>query len=324
MAASPDARDQRRRDATFVWVSTGRRAAAARVGRRWHDVRGPLVVAAGLAVVQAGQVYLALRAIQELGLSLWLLVPVVAATTLALVLWMGLVRHAFGAVVPLGQAPAARILEVVEAARPALREGLAAPSARILAEEAHGRLGYGAVAVTDRGRVLAHVGLGGDHHAAGTPAPPGAVAAMVEQRVARLPVGWRHGCDGRDCPLRSAVAEAFAWTSSSPTMSSVETSPASVWATARSRSETASAPSENRISEPIVPVCTAIGATTAERNGQSRPSQPCRQPSGSRATRCSTIAATAPGGAGVPAAWWSPPSPTWASTRPRSVTATAP
>jgi two-component system sensor histidine kinase LytS len=28
---------------------------------------------------------------------------------------------------------------------------------------------------------------------------------MLEQRVSRLPVGWRHGCDGRDCPLRSAV-----------------------------------------------------------------------------------------------------------------------
>jgi len=28
---------------------------------------------------------------------------------------------------------------------------------------------------------------------------------MSELRVARLPVGWMHGCDGRDCPLRSAV-----------------------------------------------------------------------------------------------------------------------
>ena len=33
-------------------------------------------------------------------------------------------------------------------------------------------------------------------------APPGAVDAMTERRVSRLPVGWKHGCDGRDCPLR--------------------------------------------------------------------------------------------------------------------------
>jgi LytS/YehU family sensor histidine kinase len=28
---------------------------------------------------------------------------------------------------------------------------------------------------------------------------------MTERRVTRLPVGWRHGCDGRDCPLKSAI-----------------------------------------------------------------------------------------------------------------------
>ena len=53
--------------------------------------------------------------------------------------------------------------------------------------------------------MLAHVGLGADHHGTGMPAPPGAVDAMVEHRVTRLPVGWKHGCDGRDCPLKSAV-----------------------------------------------------------------------------------------------------------------------
>jgi two-component system sensor histidine kinase LytS len=36
------------------------------------------------------------------------------------------------------------------------------------------------------------------------------VAAIAEARVARLPVGWRHGCDGRDCPLRSAVVAPIA------------------------------------------------------------------------------------------------------------------
>ncbi len=207
----PPPADDRRRDAPFVWVSTGRRIAAARVGRRWADVRGPFLAASALALLQAGLVYLGLLAIRELGLSLALLVPLVAASTLALVLWMGLVRHAFGAVVPLGQAPAARMLELVETVRPALRTGGFSPAtAQILAVEAQRLLGYGAVGVTDRARVLAHVGLGLDHHGPSTPAPPGAVAAMAHQRVARLPVGWGHGCDGRDCPLRSAVVAPIA------------------------------------------------------------------------------------------------------------------
>jgi LytS/YehU family sensor histidine kinase len=202
--------DDRRREATFTWVSTGRRIAAARVGRRWADVRGPLLAAATLALLQAALVYVALRAIQELGLSLFLLVPIVAVTTLGLVTWLGLVRHAFGAVVPLGQAPAAKILEVVEVCRLPLRDGLTETAARVVAHEVKSRLGYGAVAVTDRTTVLAHAGLASDHHGAGTGAPPGAVAAMAARRVARLPVGWGHGCDGRDCPLRSAVVAPLA------------------------------------------------------------------------------------------------------------------
>jgi two-component system sensor histidine kinase LytS len=194
------------RRSEVVWASSRRRLRAGRAGRRWNELRGPLLAAAGAALVQALVVYLALRGLQELSISLLWLLPIVTVTTLALVAWMGLVRAAFGrAAPPLGQEPAARILDVVDAARPALRGGLDVTSASILAFEAHERLGYGAVAVSDRERVLAHVGLGADHHGAGRLAPPGAVAAMAEDRVARLPVGWKHGCDGRDCPLRSAV-----------------------------------------------------------------------------------------------------------------------
>jgi two-component system sensor histidine kinase LytS len=194
------------RRSEVVWASSRRRLRAGRAGRRWNELRGPLLAAAGAALVQALVVYLALRGLQELSISLLWLLPIVTVTTLALVAWMGLVRAAFGrAAPPLGQEPAARILDVVDAARPALRGGLDVTSASILAFEAHERLGYGAVAVSDRERVLAHVGLGADHHGAGRLAPPGAVAAMAEDRVARLPVGWKHGCDGRDCPLRSAI-----------------------------------------------------------------------------------------------------------------------
>ena len=38
-----------RRSESFVWASTGRRLAAARVGRRWSEMRGPLLAAAALA-----------------------------------------------------------------------------------------------------------------------------------------------------------------------------------------------------------------------------------------------------------------------------------
>src|SRR6478735_6219480 len=189
----------------LVFVSTGRRLAAAKVGRRWHEVRGPLMIAAALASIQALLLFVVLRMLQDSGISLRWFVPIVALTTLTLVAWMGLVRAAFGRVVPLGQAPAAAILETIEAVRGPLRGGFDAASAQVLAYETRERLGYAAVSVCDRETVLAHSGLGADHHGAGMPAPPGAIDAMIERRVSRLPVGWKHGCDGRDCPLRSAI-----------------------------------------------------------------------------------------------------------------------
>jgi two-component system sensor histidine kinase LytS len=190
---------------SLVFISTGRRLAAAKVGRRWHEVRGPLMIGAALASVQALLLFVVIRMLQDQGVSLRWFVPIVALTTLALVAWLGLVRAAFGRVVPLGQAPAAAILETVEAVRGALRGGFDPASAQVLAYETRERLGYAAVSVCDRDKVIAHAGLGADHHGAGLPAPPGAVDAMLERRVSRLPVGWKHGCDGRDCPLRSAI-----------------------------------------------------------------------------------------------------------------------
>ena len=105
----------------LVFVSTGRRLAAAKVGRRWHEVRGPLMIGAALASIQAVLLFVVLRMLQDWGVSLRWFVPIVALTTLALVAWLGLVRAAFGRVVPLGQAPAAAILETLEAVRGALR-----------------------------------------------------------------------------------------------------------------------------------------------------------------------------------------------------------
>ena len=196
--------DEHRRDAGFTWVST-RRGRSARAGRRrWADLRGPALAAAALGLFQAGIVGLALEAFSRWGVRAVAVVPVVAATTFALVLVLGLIRTSLRDGGVLGDGPAAGVVEVVALAATALHDGLTPASARVVAAEAQRRLGYAAFAVTDRGVVLAHVGIAADHHGAGAPAPPGAVQAMDEARVARLPVGWRHGCDS-GCPLRSAV-----------------------------------------------------------------------------------------------------------------------
>ena len=197
-------KDDHRRDTPFTWVSTTR-GRSARAGRRWWaDLRGPVLAAALIGLLQAGIVGLALEALQRWDVRAIAVVPVVAASTFALVVGLGLVRRSLRDGGILGDGPAAGVVEAVAAATPALHDGLTPASAHLLAAEVQRRLGYAAFAVSDRGAVLAHVGMAADHHGAGTPAPPGAVQAMDEARVARLPVGWRHGC-GATCPLKSAV-----------------------------------------------------------------------------------------------------------------------
>ena len=65
---------------------------------------------------------------------------------------------------PRRQAP---VLELLQATLPELRRGLTESAARTVAYELFEKLGYGAVAVTDTHEVLAFVGAGADHHAAG-------------------------------------------------------------------------------------------------------------------------------------------------------------
>ena len=196
--------DEPRRDAAFTWVSS-RRGASARASRRaWADIRGPMLAAAALGLLQAGIVGLALEGFSRWDVRAIAIVPVIAITTFLMVLALNLIRTAVRPTDVFGTGPAGAILEVVAITTPVLRDGLSPAAALLLATEAQERLGYAAVAISDRQHVLAHVGLAGDHHGAGTAAPPGAVQAMVEARVARLPVGWQHGCDSQ-CPLRSAV-----------------------------------------------------------------------------------------------------------------------
>jgi len=59
------------------------------------------------------------------------------------------------------------VLELLEATLPELRRGLTESAARVVAYELFEKLGFGAVAVTDRQQVLAFVGAGADHHAPG-------------------------------------------------------------------------------------------------------------------------------------------------------------
>src|SRR5438477_1869330 len=103
---------------------------------------------------------------------------------------------------PRREAPA---LELLARTLPELRRGLTESAARTLAYELFEKLGFGAVAVTDRERVLAFVGAGADHHARGdTPIRP-VYQALAEERTLLAPLGIRVECGHPARPLGSAA-----------------------------------------------------------------------------------------------------------------------
>jgi two-component system sensor histidine kinase LytS len=97
------------------------------------------------------------------------------------------------------------VLELLSATLPELRRGLSEGAARTVAYELFEKLGFGAVAVTDRHRVLAFVGAGADHHAAGdTPIRP-VFEALAADRPLLAPLGLRVECGSGACPLGAAA-----------------------------------------------------------------------------------------------------------------------
>ncbi len=103
-------------------------------------------------------------------------------------------------------AKARQILSIVNQTLIHLREGLSPRSARATAEIILREAGVAAVALTSKDRVLAHVGLGEDHHLPGHPLATKATRSVLETGHPRF-IRDREsiGCENPACPLTGAI-----------------------------------------------------------------------------------------------------------------------
>jgi LytS/YehU family sensor histidine kinase len=99
----------------------------------------------------------------------------------------------------------APVLELLAETLPELRRGLSERAARTVAYQLFEKLGFGAVAVSDRERVLAFVGAGADHHAAGDRPIRPVYEALAQDRPLLAPLGIRVECGHAACPLGAAA-----------------------------------------------------------------------------------------------------------------------
>jgi LytS/YehU family sensor histidine kinase len=98
-----------------------------------------------------------------------------------------------------------RVLELLDATLPELSRGLTESAARTIAYEVFEKLGYGAVAVTDKQEVLAFVGAGADHHRPGDQPIRPVYEAIARGAPLLAPLGIRTECSNPACPLGAAA-----------------------------------------------------------------------------------------------------------------------
>jgi LytS/YehU family sensor histidine kinase len=96
-------------------------------------------------------------------------------------------------------------LELLAATLPEMRRGLSEAAARVVAYQVFEKLGYGAVAVSDRQRVLAFVGAGADHHGAGDEPIRPVFEALARNEPLVAPLALRVSCRHPACPLGAAA-----------------------------------------------------------------------------------------------------------------------
>lgn len=176
---------------------------------RQNNITPGVALATGIAG-EVGQMAIILLIAKPLVKALALVqiiaIPMIIANSLGIALFVAIIRTVVERERTIGALQAQKVLAIANKTLSHLRRGLnnesALATARIIYEEASA----GAVAITDKTMILAHVGEGADHHLAGMPILTEVTRQVLEQgqiRIASNPAEIL--CENQRCPLQSAV-----------------------------------------------------------------------------------------------------------------------
>lgn len=133
-------------------------------------------------------------------------VPMTVGNALGISVFMIIIHNARNHQTRIGALQTHKAFGIANAALPYFRQGLNAVSAKKVATTISSMTSASAVAITNREQVLAHVGLGKDHHRTGLPFLTDATKSCLatgQVKVAQSAV--EIGCTQSNCPLKSAV-----------------------------------------------------------------------------------------------------------------------
>ena len=133
-------------------------------------------------------------------------VPMSLANGLGVAVFMIIVHNARQHQTKIGALQTHKALKIANAALPHFRRGLSPESAEKVASTILTMTSAGAVAITDKEQVLAHVGVASDHHMLGIPLLTSATKQCLQTgQVMVAQTAHEIGCINENCPLKSAV-----------------------------------------------------------------------------------------------------------------------
>lgn len=133
-------------------------------------------------------------------------IPMSLANAVGISVFMIITHNAREHQTRIGALQTHKALRIANAALPYFRQGLNPVSAEKVAITIRSMTSAGAVAITNREEVLAHVGLGEEHHSPGNQLMTSATKACLEAgQITVAQTAGEIGCCHENCPLKSAV-----------------------------------------------------------------------------------------------------------------------
>lgn len=134
------------------------------------------------------------------------LLPMVLANGLGIAAFMIIIYNAREHQTKIAAIQTHKALHIANSTLPYFRQGLNRLSAEKVATTVRYMTGAAAVAITNQHTVLAHVGLGADHHPAGGPIVTSVTKECIQSgQILTARNGREIGCSNAECPLHSAV-----------------------------------------------------------------------------------------------------------------------
>ncbi len=132
--------------------------------------------------------------------------PMIILNSIGIAIFVVIARSSMEEEEKAGALQAQKALQIANVTLPILRHGLNAASAQRAAEIIYEKAQVEAVALTDREKILAHVGSGFNHHLPGLPLMTRATQEVIRSGEFKLAMSKDEiGCTHRDCSLHSAV-----------------------------------------------------------------------------------------------------------------------